>query len=505
MWAFLRTRNSGTLRGVTTKTAQLGVVVESAAQARLQAARELLVGWPALFRTSLSRVDVGYNPARRLVVGVAHFEPDACGPEVHARFNFWAVHFGGKPLSLSRALERERAAFVARLKSCPNLKENVAPADVATALDELSLAPTGPNRRSNTRFQVELEVDLGGVRASTFDVSEGGIFVRSPTAPPIGDIVRLALSIPGSDAPFGIEGKITHVRTADAKGHPAGFGISFLSPRAELREALLRHVASARSPRLQEDRRTDERIDLRLPALVSPIGTGAARPERAPPPREELRMDLSASDQFEREYSENLSMGGAFVRTRSALPVKTPVRFVANLPDGRVLEANGMVVHTQPDGVGLQLELDDTARSIMESVLTPTSPPPRRALIIDDDALLRTMLRDDLTERGFEVLTAADARSGLSMLFDELLLVDVVLTDLRMPGMNGDALISLLRRGGEKELCLVLMTSGVTGELNSALTTAGADLVVDKGEGPQAVAAKVQDLVDLRRSQREVP
>lgn len=495
---------------MTTKTAQLGVVVESAAQARLQAARELLVGWPALFRTSLSSVDVGYNPARRLVMAIAHFEPDACGPEVQARFNFWAVHFGGKPFSLTRALERERTAFVARLKSCPNLKENVAPGDLATALGELSLEATGPNRRSNTRFQVELEVDLGGVRASTFDVSEGGIFVRSPTAPPIGDVVGLALSIPGVDAPFSVEGKISHVRQADAKGHPAGFGISFVSPRPELREAILRHVASSRSPRLQEDRRADARIDLRLPVQVLPIGTTAALPGRAPrpvaPPREELRMDLSASDHFEREYSENLSMGGAFVRTRSPLPVKTPVRFVANLPDGRVLEANGMVVHTQADGVGLQLDLDATARSTLESVFTAMSPPPSpRALIIDDDALLRTMLRDDLTERGFEVLTAADARSGLSLLFDELLLVDVVLTDLRMPGMNGDALISLLRRGGEKELCLVLMTSGVTAEMNSALTAAGADLVLDKGEGPQAVAARVQDLVDLRRSQQEVP
>lgn len=495
-------------------TDQLGVMVTSAAQARLQAARELLVGWPALFRSSLQSVDIGYHPARRLVVAVAHFDPGTCGPELHARFNFWAVHFGGKPLWLTGSPARERTAFAAQLNGCPMKKEGVVPADVPGVLDSLGIGAKGPNRRSNTRFQVELAVDLAGGRASTFDVSEGGVFVMSSTAPPMGDLVPLVLSIPGEEAPFRIEGRVTHVRmTADAKGQPAGFGVSFVSPSEALREAILRHVANTKSLRLVEDRRTHPRTGLRVPVRVTPMETGAVRqvpsppttpaPRSSPPSRQELRMDLTAPDRFVREYSENLSMGGAYLRTRTPLPVKTQVHFVATLPDGVVLEADGVVVHTQMDGMGLQLELDARARTLLESALASATTQPRRALIIDDDARMRTLLRDALTGRGFEVLTAPDARAGLALLFDELLLVDVVLTGHRMSGMSGEALISLLRRGGEGELCLVLMTSGVSGVLTGGGGETGADLVVDKSEGPEAVAARVEELVALRRTRHD--
>ena len=43
----------------------------------------------------------------------------------------------------------------------------------------------------------------------------------------------------------------------------------------------------------------------------------------------------------------------------------------------------------------------------------PAPDRPRRALVVDDDALLRRMLGDALVARGFEVLTAPDAQEGI--------------------------------------------------------------------------------------------
>ena len=79
-----------------------------------------------------------------------------------------------------------------------------------------------------------------------------------------------------------------------------------------------------------------------------------------------------------------------------------------------------------------------------------------RLIVIDDEvnaaAALETLLRED----GYEVSRAHDARSGLALL--ETTEADVVLTDLRMPGMDG---IELLARIKEirPETMVILMTA----------------------------------------------
>lgn len=57
-------------------------------------------------------------------------------------------------------------------------------------------------------------------------------------------------------------------------------------------------------------------------------------------------------------------------------------------------------------------------------------------LIIDDEPLLRRSIRDFLLDEDrFEVFTAGDGETGLTMLAGRM--VDVCLVDLRLPGING--------------------------------------------------------------------
>ncbi|MEW5977857.1 MAG: response regulator [Acidobacteriota bacterium] len=67
-----------------------------------------------------------------------------------------------------------------------------------------------------------------------------------------------------------------------------------------------------------------------------------------------------------------------------------------------------------------------------------------RILLIDDDDGLRRVLRRALQRRGYEVLEAPDGREGLSLVGREQ--VDLVLTDMIMPGMEGVETIQQLRR-----------------------------------------------------------
>ena len=58
-----------------------------------------------------------------------------------------------------------------------------------------------------------------------------------------------------------------------------------------------------------------------------------------------------------------------------------------------------------------------------------------RVLIVDDEAAFRESLRKLLLRRGMQVLTAANGQEGLSLLATRP--VDVVVLDLRMPGIDG--------------------------------------------------------------------
>jgi two-component system, response regulator, stage 0 sporulation protein F len=83
-------------------------------------------------------------------------------------------------------------------------------------------------------------------------------------------------------------------------------------------------------------------------------------------------------------------------------------------------------------------------------------PPRKRILIVDDDPSIRYMLSRVLLEEGYEALSAADGREGLKMAADRE--VDLVLLDLKMPGMNGQEVLqelALLRPG----LPVIIMTA----------------------------------------------
>jgi len=70
-----------------------------------------------------------------------------------------------------------------------------------------------------------------------------------------------------------------------------------------------------------------------------------------------------------------------------------------------------------------------------------TGPPPTRVLLADDDESLRRVQEYQLTKAGFAVTTCADGHAALEEFRNNL--HDLVVTDIRMPGLDG---LELLRR-----------------------------------------------------------
>lgn len=68
----------------------------------------------------------------------------------------------------------------------------------------------------------------------------------------------------------------------------------------------------------------------------------------------------------------------------------------------------------------------------------------RRILVVDDEPLLVRMLQRVLETSGYDVFGAADGQAALTVLAETP--VDLVLSDVRMPGMDGPSLLAELRR-----------------------------------------------------------
>ncbi|MFN2370167.1 MAG: sigma-54-dependent transcriptional regulator [Candidatus Krumholzibacteriia bacterium] len=95
-----------------------------------------------------------------------------------------------------------------------------------------------------------------------------------------------------------------------------------------------------------------------------------------------------------------------------------------------------------------------------------------RILVIDDDTSLREVVRFILTDAGHEVLDAADGRAGLDLLARE---PDLVITDVRMPGLDGLEVLARIREaGGEASPPVIVLTAHGTVEQAVAAMRLGA-------------------------------
>jgi CheY-like chemotaxis protein len=96
------------------------------------------------------------------------------------------------------------------------------------------------------------------------------------------------------------------------------------------------------------------------------------------------------------------------------------------------------------DARRLHAESRDLARR-GKPIVTPSAPPANgpRVLVVDDDALIRDALRLILEELGAHVTEAVDGRQAIEQL--EAGRFDLVLCDLRMPEVDGFAVIRRIR------------------------------------------------------------
>jgi DNA-binding NtrC family response regulator len=83
-----------------------------------------------------------------------------------------------------------------------------------------------------------------------------------------------------------------------------------------------------------------------------------------------------------------------------------------------------------------------------------------RLLIAEDDADMRDLLQEVLEEAGHETVLATDGRAALALLERETELLDLVLTDVQMPGVKGDELLRAAREHRAEAPVIVITAFG---------------------------------------------
>lgn len=118
-----------------------------------------------------------------------------------------------------------------------------------------------------------------------------------------------------------------------------------------------------------------------------------------------------------------------------------------------------------------------------------------RLLLVEDDDSLREVMSSNLTDAGYEVVAASGGRASLE-LFDPGT-IDVVITDLRMPGMSGLELLDELRKRDPAVVVLVLTAFGSTEHAIEAMRR-GAFHYVEKPANLTTLLMMVERALDLR-------
>ena len=140
-----------------------------------------------------------------------------------------------------------------------------------------------------------------------------------------------------------------------------------------------------------------------------------------------------------------------------------------------------------------------TAINLQTSAVAPaldgaTQP---HVLAVDDDATMRALFSDYLSENDFRVTAVADGRAMRTVLAEQI--VDLLLLDLKLPAEDG---LTLAQRVREESAIPIIIVSGRHDEADRVMgLELGADDYVTKPFSPRELLARIRTVLRRRRAE----
>lgn len=203
-----------------------------------------------------------------------------------------------------------------------------------------------------------------------------------------------------------------------------------------------------------------------------------------------LTHELVRTHHGEITYQENEGGGSVFVVT---IPLQKDCYEASDflVMDSPILKAD------------LAKERDGQEEKTTDAVPSaPSAPLNRRTiLLIEDDNDVREFLLSEL-ESCFDLKVASDGKAGIAMAKE--LDVDLIVSDVMMPGMNGFELTKRLKNSFEtSHIPIILLTALSTDENVLEGTESGADAYITKPFSPQLLMARILQLLNQREILRQ--
>lgn len=203
-----------------------------------------------------------------------------------------------------------------------------------------------------------------------------------------------------------------------------------------------------------------------------------------------LTHELVKTHHGEIAYQENEGGGSVFVVT---IPLQKDSYEASDflVKDSPILKAD------------LAKERDGQEEKTTDAVPSAPSVPLNRCtiLLIEDDNDVREFLLSEL-ESCFDLKVASDGKAGIAMAKE--LDVDLIVSDVMMPGMNGFELTKRLKNSFEtSHIPIILLTALSTDENVLEGTESGADAYITKPFSPQLLMARILQLLNQREILRQ--
>lgn len=203
-----------------------------------------------------------------------------------------------------------------------------------------------------------------------------------------------------------------------------------------------------------------------------------------------LTHELVRTHHGEITYQDNEGGGSVFVVT---IPLQKDCYEASDflVKDSPILKAE------------LAKERDEQEEKTTDAVPSaPSAPLNRRTiLLIEDDNDVREFLLSEL-ESCFDLKVASDGKAGIAMAKE--LDVDLIVSDVMMPGMNGFELTKRLKNSFEtSHIPIILLTALSTDENVLEGTESGADAYITKPFSPQLLMARILQLLNQREILRQ--
>lgn len=122
-------------------------------------------------------------------------------------------------------------------------------------------------------------------------------------------------------------------------------------------------------------------------------------------------------------------------------------------------------------------------------------------MVVDDSSMVRKLLTLTLRMNGYRTVAVCDGMEALERTAVEP--VDLVITDLNMPAMDGYELVAAIRRDGpNREVPVIMLTTESEEEDRRRGYQAGVDVYLTKPAQHQDLLASVRNLL-AKRNQKE--